>query len=170
MVTEWTEPGLKLEPSGKEKEALTRLQQETAEQLAGELLAFAEKECLESKGGYGYLPHYVSQMFWRTKGLPNGYTDDQDTMLKMTRVEALARQRWYAETQEMQRKAEEKQTKEERETLPKLVEECVEWAKTNGLKKVTHNDLDYFLLQRDVSLSWSSRRALYTEVNFKLKK
>lgn len=165
---EWPEMVAGPQVSKQDKKALASLSQKSPDELADELLVFAGQQCPESKDD-AYFPSYVSHAFWKRQGLQHGYTDDADVILKMTRAEHLARQKWGAEREEAQRKLEQERVEKERETLPKTMEECLEWAKKNRVKRITYNDLDYFLGERRISLSPPSKRALYAEVNFKLK-
>jgi len=135
------------------------IKRKPSEQLADELVAFIEKEFPEAKMSYSSLPHEAEQLFWESKGLRNTYVDDPQVSIKIHRAEFLARLKLEQETQ-----------KREREIVTKLVEECVKWAKENGLKKVTKANVDYFLIEKDQPLSRLSRDAIYNKVNLILVK
>ncbi len=58
---------------------------------------------------------------------------------------------------------------EEKEKMPKLIDECIQWAEENNLKKLTKAQMTVFLDEKDCSLTWTNDDILYTKVNFKLK-
>ena len=58
---------------------------------------------------------------------------------------------------------------EERKMMPQLIKECVEWAKSNGLKKVRQTDIELFLIERRIKLTYESQKLLYAKVNMELK-
>lgn len=127
--------------------------EKSEKELAEEALEFVEKEFGEETP-----PHRATDLFWESKGIRR-YTSDASLRLKIEKVEALVRQ-----------KLEQEQMKHEKEILQKLVKECLEWARENELRKVTKSNVDYFLTEKGVQLSKTSKDALYNQVNFKLRK
>lgn len=123
------------------------------EELVNEALEFAKKQFGETPPTYR-----VTDLFWESKGLRR-YMADPNVRVKMAKVESMVRQ-----------KLEEGQVKHEKEVLPTLVDECLEWARKNGLRKVTKSNCDYFLTEKSVQLSKTSRDAIYNQVNFRLGK
>jgi hypothetical protein len=58
---------------------------------------------------------------------------------------------------------------EEKEELPSLVSQCLDWARLNGLKRLTLSDIDTFIMEKDLNLLHETKRAMYSMVNLKLK-
>jgi hypothetical protein len=71
------------------------------------------------------------------------------------------------------RRNEESQKKErlgsEKEELPSLVSQCVDWAIINGLKRLTVADVDTYILEKNLDILQETKRALYAMANLKLK-
>jgi hypothetical protein len=57
----------------------------------------------------------------------------------------------------------------EKEEFPSLVSQCVDWARINGLKRLTLSDLDTYILEKDLDILQETKRALYSMANLKLK-
>jgi len=57
----------------------------------------------------------------------------------------------------------------EREELPSLVDQCVDWARVNGLKSVTKADIQTFLLEKKLDIMKETQNSLYAITNTKLK-
>jgi len=138
------------------KTILDDIRKRSSEQLTDELLAFIEKELPESEISVGF-PYEAEQLFWESKGLKRLLVEDPQVRIKMKRVEILARSRLEQRLQE-----------KERELISELVEQCVKWAKDNGLKKVTKTNVDFFLTEAGRSLSRTSRDVIYNRVNLLL--
>jgi hypothetical protein len=127
--------------------------EKSEKELVEEALEFVKKEFGEETP-----THRATDLFWESKGIRR-YTSDANLRLKIEKVEALVRQ-----------KLEQGQLKREKDILQKLVKECLEWASENELRKVTKSNVDYFLTEKGVQLSKTSKDALYNQVNFKLRK
>ena len=71
------------------------------------------------------------------------------------------------------RRDEENQRKErlkkEKEELPSLVSQRVDFARMNNLKRLTLSDVDTFVMEKDLDLMHETRRAIYAMANVKLK-
>ena len=126
-------------------------------ELADELVAFVQKAFPEE---LDRMSAVTKRLFWESKGLPP-YLDVEDPKitLKVEKAESLAQLKLKQEVQ-----------KKEKQLVPKLVEECLNWAKENRLKKVTKTSVDYFLSEKSQILSKMSRDAIYIKVNFMLAK
>lgn len=99
-------------------------------------------------------------LFWESKGVSRHmYPRDPKVELKMEKAESLARN-----------KLQQKTLKREKELIPKLVEECAEWARKNGLKKLTKSSLELFLSEKEQALSRMSKDMIYNKVNLILAK
>jgi hypothetical protein len=58
---------------------------------------------------------------------------------------------------------------EEKEELPSLVSQCVDWARVNSLKRLTLADVDTFVMEKELDLLNEIKRAMYAMTNVKLK-
>lgn len=110
------------------------------------------------------LPFSLSRLFWDNKGverfiLPSG------ARLKIERVNYLA-ERQIAKEEDAKKK---KRLAEEKEELPSLVSQRVDWARLNSLKRLTLADVDTFILEKELDLLNETKRAVYTMGNVKLK-
>jgi len=140
-----------------EGKVATDFAKKSEEELAHELVEFMKKEF---PGEEKRVSYRANNLFWQSKGVETRvFPRDPKVELKVEKVESLAR---HILDQEMQ--------KREKEAIPKLAEECVKWAKENGLRKVTKANVDYFLTEKDQTLSKPSRDAIYNKVNLILAK
>jgi hypothetical protein len=99
-------------------------------------------------------------LFWQSKGLKDtSFIDDIQFEIKKKKVESFA-----------ELKIEKENQKREKSTIPKLFEECVKWARENGMRKVTKTNVDYFLCDKEVTLSKTSRDTIYNKTNLILSK
>ncbi|MGB9659196.1 MAG: hypothetical protein ACPLY9_01540 [Nitrososphaerales archaeon] len=143
------------------EEVLKELQSKDESQLADEMLAFLSKEFPEAN----MIGYRNTELFWGQKGI-HRWSLEPSLRLKIEKVEAIVRQKLEQE----RLKKEKEQIEKEKELIPKLVEECLEWAKKNQMKKVTKSNIDYFLIEKEIKLTRTSRDALYNQVNFKLQR
>jgi len=143
------------------KEALQELQSKDENQLADEILAFLSKEFPE----LGVFSYRNVELFLEQKGI-HRLALEPKLRFKIEKVEAIVRQRLEQE----HLKKEKEQIEKERATLPKLIEECLEWAKKNQIRKATKSNIDFFLTEKEIELTKTSRDALYNQVNFKLQR
>jgi hypothetical protein len=154
------------------KEVMKDLQSKDENQLADEMLVFLSKEFPEP-----FITNYHStEPFWEQKGI-NMWFLDPELRLKIEKVNTIVRQKFEQERLKKEKECIEK----EKELLPKLVEECLEWAGKNHIKKVTKSNIDYFLTEKRIGINYPltekgivltriNRDAIYNEVNFKLQK
>lgn len=137
------------------------IKKRTPEELAVEMLEFMKKEFPEDEG---FSFHTASSYFWESKGVQE-FLMPSKTRLKIRRAEFLAQR-------EIKRKAEaerKRKLKEEKDEIPSLVGQCVDWAKDKSLKRVTLADVDAFLFEKDLKLMPETKRTLYAMANVKLK-
>ena len=59
---------------------------------------------------------------------------------------------------------------EEKRQLPNIIEDCISWTKENGFYKLTRANMQAFLLEKGLHLTYLTQDALYIKVNFELKK
>lgn len=72
-------------------------------------------------------------------------------------------------SEKIRKYADKKITDKEKEKIPEIVESCLTWAKENSLKKVFKRNLDVFLDEQEITLSWETKDRIYNKVNMKLK-
>ena len=133
----------------------------TAEELAVEILEFKKKEFSEDEN-LGF--HAISNFFWKSKGIER-YLMPSDIELKVERANILARREILKETETQKRE----RLGKEKEELPSLVSHCIDWARTNGLKRLTLADIDAYIMERNLDILKETRRALYAMANVQLK-
>ncbi|MEM3874163.1 MAG: hypothetical protein QXU45_03425 [Candidatus Bathyarchaeia archaeon] len=155
LVSEDLSPQLKLE------EVPDWIKHLKPESLAKELLDFIREEFPEDEG---FSFHTASRYFWESKGIQK-FLMPPEVQLKIERVELLAEKELEKEVEEKIKR----RLREEREELPSLVSRCIDWAKENGLKRVTLADVDTFLMEKEIELMPQTKRALYSMANLKLK-
>jgi len=100
----------------------------------------------------------ISDAFWESKGFEYIKLDTKDRM-KMDMIKDIVRKQQEDIIRER-----------EKQELPKIVEECIKWAKENGLKKLTKASLNAFLAEKEIYLSSVGENALYYKVNLELSK
>jgi len=113
--------------------------------------------------GCKYLPEDVTKAFWKNKGLKISDLDIDDeteeVAEKVNTVEELATEMWKQSVSE-----------KERGIVSRLIEECDEWARDNGLRGISRSDLNAFLGEKDISLSPGAREEIYSRVSVLLRK
>jgi hypothetical protein len=130
------------------------IRKKTEKELADELVAFVLKEFPDELDRMSFR---ASRLFWESKGLPDSWhlgREDPKIGLKLEKAESLAQFKLKQETQ-----------KREKQLVPKLVEECVNWAKENQMKRANKTNVDSFLAEKELTLSKSSRDIIYSKVN-----
>ncbi|MEM3538466.1 MAG: hypothetical protein QW193_01115 [Nitrososphaerales archaeon] len=142
------------------EEVLKEIQSKDENQLADEMLVFLSKEFPEAN----MIGYRNTELFWEQKGI-HRWSLEPKLRLKVEKAEAIVRQKLEQE----RLKKEKEQIEKEKKLLPKLVEECLDWARNNQIKKVTKSNIDYFLIEKEIELTKTSRDALYNQVNFKLR-
>jgi hypothetical protein len=132
----------------------------TPEEIAVEILEFKEREFPEGHVNF----HTISRFYWSNKGIEK-FLMPTEIEMKISKAELMAER-------EMLRK-EETQKKErlgrEKEELPSLVSQCVDWARLKGLRRLTLADVDTYALEKDLDIVKETKRSLYAIANLKLK-
>jgi len=137
------------------------LKTSTPEELAVEMLEFKEKEFPdEDKVSF----HTLSRFFWDNKGVERFFLPSE-AQLKIERANYLA-ERQIANEEDAKKK---KRLAEEKEELPSLVSQCIDWARINSLKRLTLADVDAFIMEKELDLLNETERAMYAMANVKLK-
>lgn len=161
-------PPTAMEEIGKEvakgELALKELEKAPAEKLAEELVKFT-KEQFPDIGSPRYELHRVLDAFWLARGVESRFELPSQLRLKTQRVEMLAERK----LEEEKAKLEKAKIEEEKKQIPALIDECVKWAKSSGLSRVTKSNIHAFLLEKEIELSNLSIDVLYTKVNHKIK-
>jgi hypothetical protein len=68
----------------------------------------------------------------------------------------------------MEEKHKQKILKEKKE-IPNVVDQCVDWARTTGLKTVSKSDIETFVIEKQYELTKETQKSVYALVNTKLK-
>ena len=148
-------------PHREEAEVPDWIKKRTPEELAIDILEFKKKEFPEDEEVHF---HTLSNFFWKSKGIES-YLMPSEAQLKMDRAEFLA-EREITRKEEAQKK---KRLMEEKEEIPSLVSQVIDWARINGLKRLTLSDVDTYILEKDLDILYETKRALYAMANLKLK-
>jgi hypothetical protein len=146
-----------------EKKAFNRIRTEPEEEIAKELADYAKSE----HGALNEDRFYISSItkyFWQNYGI-DPWNNPSDVEQKKDKVVRIADKLLKEEREEIKRM----QLEKEEEQLPKMVEACVEWAKKKGLKKVTKQDVELFLLEGKIEILSETNRTLYLKANDLLK-
>jgi len=144
-----------------EVEAPKWLKTSTPETLAKEMLEFKDKEFPDEEKVNFYT---ISRLFWDNKGVER-FILPSEARLKIERANNLA-ERQIAKEEDAKKK---KRLTEEKEELPSIVSQCVDWARINGLKRVTLSDVDTFIMEKELDVLYETKRAMYAMANMKLK-
>jgi hypothetical protein len=140
---------------GEQLDAPPELKKKSEEELVDEMIEFIKEE-LPTPDRHGF--YQIRELFWSKKGVSSRFGISAEFRFKMSKVEML-----------VEKRIEEAQAAEEKEKLPDLIDECIDWCKDNGLKKVTKTNVKAFLAEKEANLSRNSEDILYQKVNFKLK-
>jgi hypothetical protein len=138
-----------------QEEIPPELKKKSEEELADEMIDFI-KEQLPTPDRHGF--YQVRELFWSKKGVTSRFGMSPEIRFKMSKVEMIAEKR-----------IEEAQAAEEKDKLPDLIDECIEWCKENGLKKLIKANVKAFLAEKEMTLSRNGEDILYQKANFKLK-
>jgi len=137
------------------------LKEISAEELAEELIEFKNKE-------YPELNHYllgrISSFYLANKGVSDLYSFPEMSM-KMSKAQFIAEEKLRKEEERVKKE----QLGKEKEELPSLVSQCVDWAKNNGLARLTVADVDTYLIEKDLEILQETKRALYAMANVRMK-
>lgn len=145
-------------PQGHQKSKLDG----TEEELANEMVEFMKKNYSENLQNRFY---FLTQLFWETK-LGEHSLNSREDKLKKERAESLAEEKLKREKQEQAKQ----KLESEKARLPSLVSQCVDWARAKGLKKkILQNDIQAFLMEKDLDLLGMTQQDLYRMANSKLK-
>ncbi len=134
----------------------------SVEELAQELYELAKQHRIESDTT-GPVIHRVLSLFWERKGVDD-YRMPQEIRLKKSKVAEYAQ---YLRSEDRDKERENALT-QERDALPELVTECVEWARSKSMRRVTKADLEIYMLDSGIELQPETTRMLYLQVNQKL--
>jgi len=133
----------------------------TPEELATVLIQFIKKEYSDEERIWR---HNVILEFLLTKDI-NIRMLPMEIQLKLEKAERLADKQL---TDEKQVKMNE-QLDQQKIELPSLVSQCVDWAKEQGLSRITKSDVEAFLMEKNIELLPDIHRKLYSLANVKIK-
>ncbi|XDD41704.1 hypothetical protein AB3N58_10320 [Leptospira sp. WS60.C2] len=146
------------------KEIPEDLKKASAEQIANKIIAFAKTEVYADEND-DFDPYYdISELYWKSRNIDK-FDLPADLEVKIEKAERIAFQILEKENQKKQDERIEKENAE----LPNLINACVKWAQSKGLKKIAHADLDVYLRNKKIDILTDTRRDLYANVNLELK-
>jgi len=146
-----------------EQEIPSEIKKKSPEELSKEFADYMEQEHPELVG-HSYLPESITSGFWKKKGLEIHRLEDdekqEEISEKVKSAERLGIELWDQIVREKESK-----------TLPRLIEECDEWARENGLTVLSSSNLEAFLDEKEEALRTSaSHEAIRRKVNLLLKR
>jgi hypothetical protein len=118
---------------------------------------------------YGYFDSFLGTM---NINRSNQRWLSGDIKIKLQKAESIAENISGIRRDEINNKRIEEENKrfeEAKERLPKLIQNCVEWARAKGMSRVTVADVEVFTLEYDLDLNYKTSRALYAGSNVELK-
>jgi len=133
----------------------------TPDEIAQRMLEFKDEEF---KNGEEVRFYMLRNLFWSKEGVEQLFLPTEISM-KMQQAEVKAQMQMQKEEDE-KKKA---RLSQEREELPNLVSQCVDWARVTGLKRLAMADVDTFALEKDLSFLRETKKAIYSMANVKLK-
>jgi hypothetical protein len=131
------------------------------EELAAGIIRFARTEFPDSDVNM----YQIFDLFLKQKGLDNRFNLPADISIKLERAKMLADNQLREEKQ----RTELKQLEKEKEGLQTLVNRCVDWTKSHGLKKLSLSDVDAFVLENNISILLQTKRSLWSMTNVAMK-
>jgi hypothetical protein len=132
------------------------LETSTPEELAEQMVEFAKKEFPEEKFGYSHIFH----QFWESKGVQQ-FLLPTEAQSKIERANYLADRLIDKEKKERLAK--------EREELPSLVSQCVDWAKITNIKTLRLADVEVFTMEKKLNVLDETKRDIWKAANVKLR-
>ena len=143
-----------IERSNIDEEIPDEIKSSSAEALAEQIIAFVKKESADQLSDI----RIIISMFWENKNV-NKWDLPRDLQLKIRRAERLA-----------QKQLDEERERKENNEILALVTPCVEWAKKCGLTKISEDDTEAFIREKNIyGLVRTKKRSLKSWVNIKLK-
>jgi hypothetical protein len=133
------------------------LQEMTAEQIGQDVFKFGKEEFPEDP----FFSQTAGYHYWQNKGIQISAMP-ADIQLKIEKAERL--------TNNLQKKEKEERIRQERQQLPSLVKDCVDWAKSNEIKPLLVRDVNTFALENELDLLRETIGALCSMANTRLKK
>lgn len=134
----------------------------SADELADEIFSYVKKESQDDETGWR---GDLYNEFWNSKGIEDRFDLPKDIQSKMEKAEKIAEKKLEKDSKER----EQIKYQKEKEILPQLIEDCIKWAKQNGLKRLTKSDISAFILEKDLELFADTETILYSKVNARLK-
>jgi hypothetical protein len=151
-----------------EQEAPEWLKTATPKTIAEEIIEFKEKEFPEQHIGVTLRArsefHNLLRHYWSEKGVEKLFLPSEISM-KIQKAEMLA------ETELLRKEQAEKKERleKEKEELPSLVSQYVDWARLRSIKRATLTDVESFVLDKDIDILKETKRAIFIMANAKLK-
>ena len=133
----------------------------TPEEIATELIHYIKKEYEDEDTIWMHrvMPEFLLSKNIDVRMLPN------EIQLKLEKVEKIV-EKQIRDEQQTKMKEELEQQKNQ---LPSLISQCIDWAKEQGLSRITKSDVEAFLIDRNIELLPQIQRSLYSMANVKMK-
>jgi hypothetical protein len=131
------------------------------EELATGIIRFARTEFPDSE----FNMWQIFDLFLKQKGLDNRFNLPADISLKLEKAKMLADKQLREERETSERQ----QLEKEKAGLQTLVNRCIDWAKSHGLKKLSQSDVDAFILENNLSILQQTKRSLWSMTNVAMK-
>jgi len=137
------------------------LEENTAEEIAEEIVDFKNRRYPNE-----FIDVYtISDIFWKEKGidktqLPSDIRDK--TYNAISFAQSIVRKE--------KEKIEAEKIEKEYEQLPSLVMQCIDWARENGLEKLTIKDVGGFIFEKRLDITPATRRLIYTKAKIEMKR
>lgn len=151
------------EEDEKEISVPDEIKNSSADQLAEVIFSYAQKE-IQNEELRWLDPEFFAE-FWDSKGIEDKFNLPDNIRLKIDKAEKIVQKKWEKEIADRERA----RFLKEKEGLPQLIKDCAQWAKQNGLKKVTQSDVSTFLLEKNIDILRETKTMLYSKSNALLK-
>jgi hypothetical protein len=137
------------------------LEENTAEEIAEDIVEFKNRRFPNE-----FLDIYtISNIYWKEKGVDQNHLPSE---IRTKTYDATS----FAQSivrKEKERMDAEKIEKEHAQ-LPSFVSQCIDWARENGLEKLTIKDVEAYVSERRLDITPATRRLIYLKTNNELKR
>lgn len=153
----------KEEKENEKKSIPSEIINSSADELAEEIFSYAQKELQDEEERW--LDSEFFDGFWNSKGIEDKFELPKDIQSKIKKAEKMTQKKLEKDSNDR----EQRKYQQEKAALPQLIEDCINWAKQNGLKRVTKSDISAFLLEKNLEIFTDTETILYSKANARLK-
>lgn len=143
-----------------EEEAPEWLKIATPKTIAEEIIEFKDKEFPKEHIKF----HRLLRFYLAEKGVQE-FLLPAEISVKIQKAEMLA-EKAIAEKEQAEKK---ERLENEKEELPSLVRQFVDWSRLRSIRRATLSDVESFALDKDIDILKETKRAVFTMANAKLK-